>query len=186
MINGPRLKELRIDSGLTLDQVGNEIGCTASFLSQIERGLKEPSLTMLRKLSNLFCEPIPNLLYASGDVPEQEPCPYTIVKADKRQTLSIPGLTIKCEALTTGKTQKKKSAMRVLLYRMAPNSFASEDLVSHKFDECIFLISGKLEIQFPAHTEYIESGDCMYIDAMTAHNFKNCGDSEATLICFNN
>ena len=186
MINGTRLKELRIDSGLTLAEVGKEIGCTASFLSQIERGLKEPSLTMLRKLSNLFCEPIPNLLYASTVPAEQEPRPYSIVRAGERKTTNIPGLSSKCEALTIGKTPKKKSSLRGGIYYMVPGSYASEGLISHKFDECVFLISGSLEIQFTSHSEYMEPGDCIYICALTAHNFKNCGNCDATFIGFNN
>ena len=70
MINGSYLRKLRKSHNYTLIEFSQEIGCTASFLSQLERGQKEPSLTTLRKLSEVLGVPI-----ASFFLPEEEPVP---------------------------------------------------------------------------------------------------------------
>lgn len=76
MINGSYLRKLRKSHNYTLIEFSQEIGCTASFLSQLERGQKEPSLTTLRKLSEVLGVPI-----ASFFLPEEETAPLTYSSA---------------------------------------------------------------------------------------------------------
>ena len=54
MINGSYLRQLRLSRNCTLKQASAAAGCTASFISQVERGLKEPSLSTLRNLADFF------------------------------------------------------------------------------------------------------------------------------------
>jgi Predicted transcriptional regulators len=49
-----RLKELRSSKGLTMEQLGKEIGSTKGTISNLENGNKKPSLDMLIKLANYF------------------------------------------------------------------------------------------------------------------------------------
>lgn len=49
-----RLKQLRQSSGLTLEQLGNNIGSTKSTLSNFENGNKNPSLEILINLADYF------------------------------------------------------------------------------------------------------------------------------------
>lgn len=186
MINGARLKQLRLKNGYTLTKLSEEIGCTASFLSQIERGLKEPSLAMLRKLSNSFSEPIFYLLSPDNDASPENTTSYSIVRAKERLPLTTPSLSIKSEAITTTEDQNSSHRMRGVIYKMAPGSYASEGLISHKFDECTYVLSGQIEIHFSDNIELLEAGDCIYIRELTIHNFKNCGDSDAILLAFSN
>ena len=186
MINGMRLKKLRLDKGYTLAKLSQEIGCTASFLSQIERGLKEPSLVMLRKLSDCLSEPIFSLLAAESSADNAYVNDYSIVRAHERKQLTIPDLPVKSEAITISARQNEKRQMRGIIYRMAPGVFSSEGLISHKFDECAYVFSGEIEIYFENKIEILKQGDCIYINELTRHNFKNISQDEAVLIVFNN
>lgn len=58
MINGEYVKAIRKKKNITRSALSADIGCTASYLSQIERGLREPSLPMLRKLSEALNIPM--------------------------------------------------------------------------------------------------------------------------------
>lgn len=49
-----RLKELRSSKGLTMQQLGKEIGSTKGTISNLENGNKKPSLDMLIKLADYF------------------------------------------------------------------------------------------------------------------------------------
>lgn len=49
-----KLKELRIERGLTQKQVAESIGLTKNALGNYETGIREPSLDLLRKLCDLF------------------------------------------------------------------------------------------------------------------------------------
>lgn len=44
---GQRIKQLRLQRNLTLEELSNRSGCTAGFLSQIEQNRAVPSVVML-------------------------------------------------------------------------------------------------------------------------------------------
>lgn len=43
---GPRIRELRLERGMTLDELAKSAGISASHLSRLERGQAEPSFTV--------------------------------------------------------------------------------------------------------------------------------------------
>lgn len=51
---GQTVRELRLRKGLSQEQLADEIDSHQVYISEIERGLKEPSLSFLMKLSNLM------------------------------------------------------------------------------------------------------------------------------------
>lgn len=51
---GKRLKELRKEEGLSLEEVGQAIGVTGSHISQIEKGVRQPSLQLIAALAEFF------------------------------------------------------------------------------------------------------------------------------------
>ena len=55
---GHRLRTRRQELGLSLRELAERVGLTASFLSQIERDLASPSIESLRKISDALEVPI--------------------------------------------------------------------------------------------------------------------------------
>ncbi|KAB7591713.1 helix-turn-helix transcriptional regulator, partial [Verminephrobacter sp. Larva24] len=53
---GKRLHELRLTRGMSLRALAQAAGVSPTLLSQIERGVTEPSLSTLRALSAVFGE----------------------------------------------------------------------------------------------------------------------------------
>lgn len=49
-----RLRKLRKERGLTLDQLANKLGTTKSTLSRYETGKREPKLDLVNELANFF------------------------------------------------------------------------------------------------------------------------------------
>jgi predicted transcriptional regulator/DNA-binding XRE family transcriptional regulator len=54
LIFGHRVRHLRKSRGLTLDELGQELGRTPSYLSQLENGKKEPRLGLINELAEVF------------------------------------------------------------------------------------------------------------------------------------
>ncbi len=48
------LKSKRVERGLKQSWVANKLGVKANTLSQWENGIREPNLTMLKKLAKFF------------------------------------------------------------------------------------------------------------------------------------
>jgi len=51
---GIALRRLRLGKGLTQEQLGFEAGLRRTFISSLELGQKQPSLSTIEKLSDVF------------------------------------------------------------------------------------------------------------------------------------
>jgi transcriptional regulator with XRE-family HTH domain len=64
---GGILRELRDQRGLSLRQLGSRAEMSATYLGEVERGLKDLSSEMLEKLACALEVPPSDLLYRAGD-----------------------------------------------------------------------------------------------------------------------
>jgi len=67
MTAGERLREARIDRGLSLRALGEKTGFSASFLSQVERGRSSPSLSSLDRIARALDLTVAKLLATDAD-----------------------------------------------------------------------------------------------------------------------
>ena len=54
MVTMERLRELRLEKGLTQQQLANAVNVNQRTISQYERGINEPDIKTLKKLSAFF------------------------------------------------------------------------------------------------------------------------------------
>ena len=61
-IFGKRVRELRLKAGWTQEQLAEAAGITTTYTSDLERGTKVPSLTILLRISRAFRVSVAELL----------------------------------------------------------------------------------------------------------------------------
>jgi len=61
-IFGKRLRQLRLEAGWTQEQFAEAAGITTTYTSDLERGTKVPSLTILLRISRAFRMSVADLL----------------------------------------------------------------------------------------------------------------------------
>lgn len=61
-IFGKRLRQLRLDAGWTQEQLAEKAGITTTYTSDLERGTKVPSLTIVLRISRAFRMSVAELL----------------------------------------------------------------------------------------------------------------------------
>lgn len=61
-IFGKRLRQLRLDAGWTQEQLAEAAGITTTYTSDLERGTKVPSLTIVLRISRAFRMSVAELL----------------------------------------------------------------------------------------------------------------------------
>jgi len=59
---GEKLKHLREQAGLSQQEVANQVGVTAEYVSMLEGGQRSPSLSLLERLASLFQREVGSLL----------------------------------------------------------------------------------------------------------------------------
>ena len=68
---GRKIRELRMQRGMKLKELSQRVGVTASFLSQVERGVAVPSISSLKKISDAFGISITSF-FGDGDKEEEK------------------------------------------------------------------------------------------------------------------
>jgi transcriptional regulator with XRE-family HTH domain len=80
---GERLRRLRKANGLSLRQLAEGAGTSASFLSQLERGLTGASTSTLVRIANCFSTSISEL-FGGGEGPR-----HSVMRPHERPTLQL-------------------------------------------------------------------------------------------------
>lgn len=169
---GARIRQLRTQRGLTLQDLARETSTTAGYLSQLERDLTEPSLATLRRIASALGVPIFSLL--------REESSAAFVPASQRHKISFPDAGVTYELLTPpSESAGEGPDFLMMTFSLPPRCFASEERISHDAAECLYLTSGTLEVLIGETTCQLTDGDCAVIPSGAPHNLYNPGPEPA-------
>jgi transcriptional regulator with XRE-family HTH domain len=59
---GLNISKLRYENGMSQEELANELNVSQSYIAQIERGSKTPTLTLGSQIAKVFHVPISDLL----------------------------------------------------------------------------------------------------------------------------
>ena len=170
-MNGTKIRQLRLARGLTLQALAKKTQTTAGYLSQLERGLVDPSLSTLRKIAQVLNTPLFALLDSQDDAAR-------IIRRDKRQKIAFADSNVILEILTP-KYEFAPGEIFLLTFTLGAKKWSNDERVSHDVDECFYAQKGELEVLVGDTTYCLREGDSIYIRANTPHNIYNPGDGEA-------
>jgi len=168
---GKKIRETRISEGMNLSQLAEKIGKTSSYLSQIERGLAEPSITALREISRALGVP---MFYFLNDT--RDHC--QVVEKDRRRTLTLPDSHISYELISPDLNHK----MEIVYFNMEPGASTCETPLPHDGEECSLVLKGKMEIQVGDAFYTLEEGDSIYYKASIPHKITSIGNNDLVFI----
>lgn len=167
-----RLRALRTQHELSLEQLARRAGLTKGFLSMVERGVKAPSISSLMRLSEVYGLSIGGLL----DDPRSGEPNYSLVRQTERKKYAREGSLYgyRYEALAFRKKRKRMEPFIVSPPLKAPRRF-----FEHQGDEMVYVLSGEIEIQLDAEKIRLAPGDCIYFDANIPHRSRSIGRERA-------
>ena len=170
-----RLAFLRKQRGLTLDDLASGSGLTKSYLSKVERGLSVPSISTAMKLAASFDLSVGQLL---GE--EQYDDAISVVRRSRRPSFMRAGSAAgyDYEMLAAGKRFK---SMEPFVMR-PPLAHQDERRFAHAGQEMIFVIAGKMELEFGGRTYVLNKGDCAYFDSHLPHRSRSLDNRIAEVL----
>ncbi len=169
---GERIKERRQELGLSLRDLAELTNLSATFVSNLERGRANPTLASALSIAHALKIALPRLLAdASAD--------NMIVRSDKRGRLVFPDTHVSYEVLTPQVT-RKMVLFRVCLDPKA--GYTLQQLVGEPSEECIFVLSGTIEITLAGKISELNAGDCIYFENRYLERIRALGDSSADYI----
>lgn len=175
-MTGSKIRSLRQAKHMTLQELAGHTQTTAGYISQLERGLVDPSLSTLRKIAAVLETPLFALL-------DNDDSSSAVIFANKRQKMTFPDSAVIHELLTpTALGAKASPRLLMLVTQMAPGTWSNEERISHNAEEWIFVSRGRLEILAGEKTYILEEGDSIYLKENIPHNIYNPGPGKAVAI----
>ena len=169
---GRQLRILRTGRGLSLRALAAEADVSATLLSQIERGVTEPSLATLRRLAVVFGESV-SALFDDEDRP-----PVWVSRPGDRSTLAGPRDTVRYERLTPS-----NGRLEVLRGVLAPGEATSDEPWAHASLECAVVVEGTLTVDIGPDRHRVAAGEAITFDSRQPHRYRNaCGTDVEFLI----
>lgn len=152
---GEKIKERRSELSLSLRELAGQADLTASYISQIERGISEPSIESLRKISKALNVPTFYFFLETDS-------PSPVVRRKERRKLTLPKSNLTYELLTPNLNRK----MEIILAELKPGR-GEVQLVHHtNTEECILVLEGELEVVVAGEPYHLETGDTIYFEGV--------------------
>jgi transcriptional regulator with XRE-family HTH domain len=166
-----RIRELRRDRGMTLTQVSERSGLSVAMLSQVERGLTDPSLESLRRLAETLDVPLFDLFRAEDN--EQ----VAVIRRDQRRLVSSPhGQIVYSQASRSG------GKLEVLEAVLEPGAVSSSEPRTHTSEECVLVLEGQLVVEVSGVSHALSAGDSCYFSSTLPHRFVNPSEEQTRII----
>ena len=173
---GNNIREIRKSKGLTLEQLSSQIGITPSGLSQIERDLVDPSLSLLKKLASALGLSLHSLF-------TEESSNYVSRSVDRKKVFFCDNSLI-YEFLTPRPSQTDISPkMEVNKVTLKSKTYGSENYTSHNADECFLVLEGVYDILIENEDPItLYAGDCIYHTSGVSHKIYNPSNTDSIAI----
>ncbi|WP_307866364.1 helix-turn-helix domain-containing protein [Leucobacter chromiisoli] len=168
---GGNLRELRAQSGMSLRELAAATGLSATLLSQVERGISEPSLKTLRALSSVFGDAVSSLFASPG------PVPIHVSRPGERSRISSPAGRIQYERLTPNNGQ-----IEVLRGSLQPGDWSSDEAWAHEAIECVYVDRGRLEVEVEGQRFEVRTGESITFSSRQPHRYGNTSEDVTTFL----
>jgi transcriptional regulator with XRE-family HTH domain len=167
-----RIHRLRQQRGLSLEELAASSDVSASFLSQLERGLGNPSFVTLTKIARALSVPIGSLF---GEEPGTN---NGLVRYNRRKRLIPPNAKLVYELITPDLNR----LFEVASIEIPPKEGEPDSPFQHDGEECVLILEGVLEFHLDREVYKLESGDSITFPGALPHWGYNPGSTTTKLI----
>jgi len=175
---GARLRELRRERGLSIRGLAAELGCSASHISQFERGLSEPSVGLLTALAAALGVPMDALFPRPQDGAAETDRQPRVRRAHRRPERTVgPGV----RAQLLGPEDDGQVGFCEYVY--APGAHPPAEAASAGRVYGV-VTEGTLDVEFADRVVTLREGDSIVFDPALPHRFHNRALAPARMIRF--
>ena len=177
---GKKIKEFREFRQISREDLSLKANLDVAQLELIEEEGSVPSLGHLIKISRAFGVRIGTFL------DDQEKIGPAIVKSGEEQaafSFSTKDESAREHLNFFSLAQAKAGRhMEPFIVEIEPSAQSDYKLSSHEGEEFIFVLDGKVEINYGKEIYQLEKGDSIYLDSIVAHNVHAVANQTAKLL----
>ncbi len=167
-----KLKLLRVQANLTLEELARAVGMTRGYVSKIERGLSRPSIGVALKLAAALHVSVEQLF---GEGAGRDAVTITRAAGAKAR-LDLRGAP--CVVAGT------RPGHRMLAVILRPGEARSRrhPMSRHQGEELLYVIRGSIGLQLADRRELLGPGDCAHFNCAIPHQIMPAGRNDAEVL----
>jgi transcriptional regulator with XRE-family HTH domain len=166
---GARLRTLRRERGLTIEQVASATGLTKGFISQLERDTTSPSLSSLARICDA-------LGVRMGDVFDPEAADAVrLIRRDER-----PATDWNPNHFLLSPPHERR--LQAIESNIPPRGSAGEPYSFPGDVEFVYVLAGTLELRVGGDVYLLHEGDALTYPLREPHTWTNPADEEARVL----
>ena len=171
---GRMLQAYRKQHQLTIREFSMQTGLSASRLSELERGIGNPTLLVLETLADAMGLPLETLL--RREIPNAD----LVQRRGQRALAQIPGSHHLYNVLAVNPV---RSQLQMLLLDLAPGEVSNDAPSVHPYtEEIAYVVQGTVLVRFDAEELSLAEGDTIRILPGRRHLFFNFSSAPAKII----
>lgn len=166
---GKKLKELRTQNGLTLEELANRSELTKGFLSQLERDLTSPNISALENILEALGTNLADFFQSSK---EEQIVFHTQDFFVNEQDDLVTEYII---------PNAQKNQMEPLLLTLKPGA-KSQDVKAHEGEEFGYVLKGSVVLVVGNKRLKVKSKETFYITGKEGHYLENVSSADAKVL----
>jgi transcriptional regulator with XRE-family HTH domain len=166
---GPKLRALRKQTGLSLQQLSDRSDVSPAAIHKIEQGDMVPTITTLLKIAGALNRPIAYFVDEETDASE----PIVFTRADEHRPIftSHTGIDLAGISGPYGRFFLAGAKATVV-----PRASSGSKPMEHPGEELIYVVEGELEFRVSDHGYTLGPGDALHFRTDQKHAWANHGD----------
>ena len=166
---GKKLKELRLQNDLTLDDLASRSELTKGFLSQVERNLTAPSIATLEDILEALGSSLSDFFHEEEE--KQIVFPVQDFFVDSQEDCQIEWVI----------PNAQKNEMEPILLTIYPHK-KSHVLSAYDGEEFGYVLKGNITIVRGNKKYKVKAKETFYMDGSKSHYLYNHGNSDAKVL----
>jgi transcriptional regulator with XRE-family HTH domain len=183
---GSFIRRRRTELGKTLKEVAQECNYSVSYLSQVERGVANPTLSSIKHIGHALDFTIGELLsadmVAGSDKPsngeEFEDPGFAVSRIGSRKRIRYPGSEIGNDLLSPNLRRQ----MEVIWVEAPAGASSGGHPHIHEGEECGVVLSGRMRFWVNETEIVLEEGDSIYLSSTLPHRWESIGPDNLTAL----
>jgi transcriptional regulator with XRE-family HTH domain len=161
---GSRIRKLRIERNLTLNDLAKTTGYTSGYLSKVENSVKAPPVSTLIGLAKALGVDIEAFFSE-----EKKRISFSLLRKSERLEMGDPAGNLADYAyqpLVSSYPNRKMNPYILTVFK----DFQGINNFHHQGEEFLFMLEGRAEFTHGDQTVTLEEGDAIYFDASIPHH----------------
>ncbi|MGC4065715.1 MAG: XRE family transcriptional regulator [Polyangiaceae bacterium] len=176
---GKQTKAMRESRGVSVTDLAERSGCSVELIEAVEEGRMAPSISPLARIARALGVRLGTLVDGAehpGPAIDRARDRHVVARFADCRNSSENGTNEYC-GLATAKSDRHFDPF---LLTLQPD--AVHRLSSHEGEEFLFVLSGKVEVEYGKERHILDASDSIYFDSVVPHSVSAVGDEPARVL----